>query len=40
MRGSQSVCGATPAVMGDTFTCFTTWKNRVLDHLAEMAKYL
>ena len=30
----------TPAVMGSIFTCFTTWKNRGLDHLAEMAKYL
>ena len=30
----------TPTVMGNIFTCFTTWKNRGLDHLAEMAKYL
>ena len=30
----------TPDVMGNIFTCITTWKGRGLDHLAEMAKYL
>ena len=30
----------TPEVMGNIFTCFTTWKARGTDHLAEMVKYL
>ena len=30
----------TPDVMGNIFTCITTWKGRGIDHLAEMAKYL
>ncbi|MCG8531300.1 MAG: IS66 family transposase [Desulfovibrionales bacterium] len=30
----------TPRIMGNIFTCLTTWKTRGIDHLAEMAKYL
>lgn len=30
----------TPEIMGNIFTCFTTWKAQDVDHLAEMLKYL
>lgn len=29
-----------PEVMGNIFTCFTTWKAQGVDHLAEMVKYV